>query len=52
MTARPAERDAFTVASGLSEAGQSAQFARDLQPNLTPPERSVACVEGRILGVV
>jgi hypothetical protein len=47
----PDQHDAFTVASWLSEADRSGQLARYLQPNLTPPERTVAGVEGWILGV-
>jgi len=47
----PDQHDAFTVASWLSEADRSGQLARFLQPNLTPPERTVAGVEGWILGV-
>jgi hypothetical protein len=45
------QHDAFTVASWLSEADRSGKLARYLQPNLTPPERAVAGVEGWILGV-
>lgn len=47
----PDQHDAFAVASWLSEANRSGQLARYLQPNLTPPERLVANIEGWILGV-
>lgn len=47
----PDQHDAFTVASWLSETDRSGQFGRYLQPNLTPRERTVAGVEGWILGV-
>ena len=45
------QHDAFAVASWLSEADRSGELACFLQPKLTPPERTVAGVEGWILGV-
>ena len=48
----PDQHDAFAVASWLGEADRSGQLGRFLQPDLTRSERTVAAVEGWILGVV
>jgi hypothetical protein len=45
------QHDAFSVASFLSGADRDGSLGRFLNPNLTPPERTVAEVEGWILGV-
>ena len=47
----PDQHDAFTVASWLRDADRSGRLAPLLQPILTPAERTVAGVEGWILGV-
>ena len=45
------QHDAFTVAAWLSRADDDGSLEGFLTPDLTPPERSVAEVEGWILGV-
>jgi hypothetical protein len=45
------QHDAFTVAAWLSEADRSGRLSRSLEPNLTPQQRTLAGVEGWILGV-
>ena len=46
------QHDAYSVAAWLSRANQDGSLAKFLTPNLTPTERTVAQVEGSILGVV
>ena len=43
--------DAYTIADWLRLADQDGCLQLTLHPTLTPPERAVAEVEGRILGV-
>ncbi len=45
------QHDAFSIAAFLSRADRDGSLAALLQPDLTPPERNVAQVEGWILGV-
>ena len=45
------QHDAFSVASWFSRADADGSLAGFLKPNLKPPERAVAEVEGWILGV-
>ena len=45
------EHDAFSVAVWLSRADRDGSLAAFVNPNLMPPERTVAQVEGWILGV-
>lgn len=45
------QHDAYSIAARLSRADRDGSLAGFLAPNLTPPERSVARVEGWILGV-
>lgn len=45
------QHDAFTIAAWLSSADRDGTLATFLKPDLTPPERAVAQVEGWILGV-
>ena len=45
------QHDAYSVAAWLSRAEKDDSLVGFLDPNLTPPERSVASVEGWILGV-
>jgi hypothetical protein len=45
------QHDAYTVAAWLSRADRDGTLAVFLNPDLTPPERTVAQVEGWILGV-
>ncbi len=45
------QHDAFSIAAWLSRAGHDGTLAAFLKPDLTPPERTVAQVEGWILGV-
>ena len=45
------QHDAYSIAAWLSRADTDGRFAGFLDPNLTPPERSAASVEGWILGV-
>ena len=53
MNGRTADQhDAYAVAAWLRQADLDGQLARFLNPALTPPERTVAEVEGWILGVV
>ena len=50
-TARADQHDAYSVARWLSRADHDGTLAGFLKPVLTPPERTVAEVEGWILGV-
>ncbi len=45
------QHDAFSIAAWLSRADRNGSLAAFLKPDLTPPERAVAQVEGWILGV-
>ena len=45
------QHDAFSIAAWLSRADRDGSLAAFLKPDLTPPERAVAQVEGWILGV-
>ena len=45
------QHDAFCIAAWLARADRDGRLAGFLKPNLTPPERAVAEVEGWILGV-
>ena len=45
------QHDAYSIAAWLSRANRDGSVAGFVDPNLTPPERSVASVEGWILGV-
>ena len=45
------QRDAYTVAAWLRQADIDGPLARFLTPQLTPPQRTIAQVEGWILGV-
>ena len=45
------QHDAFTIAAWLSRADGDSSFATFLNPDLSPPERMLAQVEGWILGV-
>ena len=45
------QHDAYSIAAWLSRADQDGSLPTFLKPDLTPPERSVAQVEGWILGV-
>ncbi len=45
------QHDAYSVAAWLSRADRDGSLTVFLKPDLTPPERSVAQVEGWILGV-
>ena len=45
------QHDAFSIAAWLSRADRDGTLAAFLMPDLTPPERTVAKVEGWILGV-
>ena len=45
------QHDAYSIATWLSRASQDGRLAAFLKPDLTPPERAVAQVEGWILGV-
>ena len=45
------QHDAFIIAAWLSRADRDGTLATFLKPDLTPPERAVAQVEGWILGV-
>lgn len=47
----PDQHDAFSIAAWLSRADRDGTLAAFLSPDLTPPERTVAQVEGWILGV-
>ena len=47
----PDQHDAFSIAAWLSRADRNGRLAACLNPDLTPPERTVAQVEGWILGV-
>ena len=45
------QHDAFSIAAWLSRADRDGSLSTFLKPNLTPPERTLAQVEGWILGV-
>ena len=45
------QHDAYCIAAWLSRADRNGSLAAFLKPELTPPERTVAQVEGWILGV-
>ena len=45
------QHDAYSIAAWLSRADRDGSLTGFLAPNLTAPERSVARVEGWILGV-
>lgn len=45
------QHDAYSIAAWLSRADRDDSFAVSLKPNLTPPEKTLARVEGWILGV-
>jgi len=45
------QHDAYCIAAWLSRADRNGTLAAFLKPDLTPPERPVAEVEGWILGV-
>jgi hypothetical protein len=45
------QHDAFSIAAGLSRADRDGALAALLRPDLTPPERTLARLEGWILGV-
>ena len=47
----PDQHDAYTVATWLRQADLDGRLQDALQPNLSPPERGIAEVEGWILGV-
>jgi hypothetical protein len=47
----PDQHDAFTIAAALSRADSDGSLAGFLRPDLSPPERAIAQVEGWILGV-
>ena len=47
----PDQHDAYAIAAWMKQVDLDGQLARFLSPNLTPPERGVAEVEGWILGV-
>ena len=47
----PDQHDAYTVATWLRQADRDGRLQTALQPNLSPPERAIAQVEGWILGV-
>jgi hypothetical protein len=45
------QHDAYSIAAWLSRADRNGSLAAFLKPDLTPPERTLAQVEGWILGV-
>jgi len=45
------QHDAYSIAAWLSRADRDDSLAKFLKPDLTPPERAMAQVEGWILGV-
>jgi hypothetical protein len=47
----PDQHDAYTVATWLRQADRDGRLHDALHPNLSPPERGIAQVEGWILGV-
>ena len=47
----PDQHDAYTVATWLRQADRDGRLQAALKPDLSPPERAVAQVEGWILGV-
>ena len=46
------QHDAYCIAAWLSRADRNGTLATFLKPDLTPPERILAKVEGWVLGVV
>ena len=46
------QHDAYSISAWLSRADQDGSLATFLNPSLTPPERTIARVEGWILGVL
>ncbi len=47
----PDQHDAYSIAAWMQQVDLDGQLPKFLSPNLTPPERGVAEVEGWILGV-
>ena len=47
----PDQHDAYTVATWLQQSDRDGQLRAALQPALTPVERTLARVEGWIIGV-
>lgn len=47
----PDQHDAYAIAAWMQQADRNEQMSKFLNPNLTPPERGIAGVEGWILGV-
>jgi hypothetical protein len=47
----PDQHDAYSIAAWMQQADQNGELEKFLNPNLTPPERGIAGVEGWILGV-
>ena len=47
----PDQHDAYCIAAWLSAADRTGTLSGFLKPDLTPPERTLAQVEGWILGV-
>ena len=45
------QHDAYSIAARLARADRDASFGALFKPELSPPERTVAQVEGWILGV-
>ncbi len=45
------QHDAYSIAAWLARADRDGNLATFLNPNLTPPERTLAQAEGWILGV-
>ena len=45
------QHDAFSIAAWMSRADRDGSLGDYLKPDLTPPERAIALVEGWILGV-
>jgi hypothetical protein len=45
------QHDAYSIVAWLSRADRDGSLSAFLHPNLTPPERTLAQVEGWILGV-
>ncbi|WP_096704080.1 hypothetical protein [Magnetospirillum sp. 15-1] len=48
----PDQHDAYSIAAWMAQADRDGSLDRHLHPNLPPPERTVAEVEGWILGVL
>ena len=47
----PVQHDAYSIAAWMQQVDRNGQLSKFLNPNLTPPERGIAGVEGWILGV-